>query len=597
MSPFKAFRAALLGVLSLAASGRAVPTYTNTLTRGCKAIPGDAAWPSLEKWNSLNETVGGRLVATKLLGSICHKIAEGTLSVGRYNETACDALQTAYDDLITHVDWSGEIVNPYWQGNTCSPWTSSDKECLLGHAVSYAVNISADGDIVGDIQAGMTFAKENNIRLVVKNTGHDFLGRSTGTGALSLWMHNLQGINHTDTFQSGNYSGPAVTLRSGTQGFQAYEYAHKNGYRIIGGECPTVGIAGGYTTGGGHSILSSKYGMAVDGVLEWEVVTPEGEHVWATPYGDHSDLYWALSGGGGSTWGVTLGFTTKIYNDDIVGAGNFSFSASGIPYEAYLDAVAATYAFLPNFTDAGNSILWYQFNTSFESSSITMPDKNSDEVAAAWAPLLQKLNNLGVNYTFETRTDPSYYQHADHDQGPLPYGNESLSLTAILNSRIVPRSLVSDISSADAKAFHVAIQNITTQYDGRYIWGCVSLSTSKWKNTYNSVLPAWRDSVAHCVVQTAWDRSKPYHEMIGIKEYTTRVVVPYMEKYTPGGHVYINELDPLYQGDWKKYGYGKNYNRLLSIKNKYDPDGLFWSHFSVGSDGHKTDSAGRLCKA
>lgn len=69
--------------------------------------------------------------------------------------------------------WPGEVVNPYWQGDTCSPWTSPDQECLIGQAASYAINISMEGDVVGDIQAGMKFAKKHNIRLIVKNTGHE----------------------------------------------------------------------------------------------------------------------------------------------------------------------------------------------------------------------------------------------------------------------------------------------------------------------------------------------------------------------------------------------------------------------------------------
>lgn len=51
----------------------------------------------------------------------------------------------------------------------------------------------------------------------------------------------------------------------------------------MGGTCPTVGIVGGYTQGGGHSILSSSYGVAADNVLEWEVVTVDGRHLTATP--------------------------------------------------------------------------------------------------------------------------------------------------------------------------------------------------------------------------------------------------------------------------------------------------------------------------
>ena len=58
----------------------------------------------------------------------------------------------------------------------------------------------------------------------------------------------------------------------------------------------TVGYAGGYIQGGGHSVLNSVYGMAADQVLEFEVITTSGKFVRASPL-ENADLFWALSGG------------------------------------------------------------------------------------------------------------------------------------------------------------------------------------------------------------------------------------------------------------------------------------------------------------
>lgn len=98
----QAFGLGLLGALSLAETGYASPTYGSNSTRGCKVIPGDAAWPSQNQWNALNETVGGRLVATQLLGSMCHKESRPKLlSIEGYNDTACENLKGDYDLLET----------------------------------------------------------------------------------------------------------------------------------------------------------------------------------------------------------------------------------------------------------------------------------------------------------------------------------------------------------------------------------------------------------------------------------------------------------------------------------------------------------------
>lgn len=58
-------------------------------------------------------------------------------------------------------------------------------------------------------------------------------------------------------------------------------------------QCPTVGVAGGYTLNGGHSALSTNFGLAADQTLSFDVVTAGGELVTACKT-ENSDLYWAL---------------------------------------------------------------------------------------------------------------------------------------------------------------------------------------------------------------------------------------------------------------------------------------------------------------
>lgn len=83
-------------------------------------------------------------------------------------------------------------------------------------------------------------------------TRSSYYGKSTGKGALSLWMHKLKDITFSN-YSSEAYTGPVVKLGAGVQAFEAYEAGRKAGLDIVGGECPTVGVAGGYTQGGGHS--------------------------------------------------------------------------------------------------------------------------------------------------------------------------------------------------------------------------------------------------------------------------------------------------------------------------------------------------------
>ena len=99
-----------------------------------------------------------------------------------------------------------------------------------------------------------------------------------------------------------------MKLGVGVQGFETYEVAGELGLQV-GGECSTIGIAGGYTQGDGHSALNSRYVLAVDQVLEWEVVTADGEVRTANP--KNKQLYWALSGGGGGTYGIVTAMAAR----------------------------------------------------------------------------------------------------------------------------------------------------------------------------------------------------------------------------------------------------------------------------------------------
>lgn len=112
----------------------------------------------------------------------------------------------------------------------------------------------------------MNFARNLNLRLVVKNTGHDFQGRSSGAGAVSVWTHHLKDLQFFETYTTSNYSGPAIKGGAGVQGTDLYEFANAHAMVAVGGECKTVGWGGGYIAGGGHSPLSPLYGMAADQV-------------------------------------------------------------------------------------------------------------------------------------------------------------------------------------------------------------------------------------------------------------------------------------------------------------------------------------------
>jgi len=116
--------------------------------------------------------------------------------------------------------------------------------------------------------------------LAIKASGHDYLGRSTAKSSLLIWTHKLQNINFTDNFVvAGDPKGSAVTVGSGVALNTLYGASKAAGKIFVGGTAATVVAAGGFIQGGGHSALSPTFGMAIDNLLELQVVLANGELV------------------------------------------------------------------------------------------------------------------------------------------------------------------------------------------------------------------------------------------------------------------------------------------------------------------------------
>lgn len=124
---------------------------------------------------------------------------------------------------------------PLFQGLTCLPpgFRNESTTCTLGGYASYSTEVTN----VAQIQLAVNFARNLNIRLVVKNTGHDFADKSIGAGALSLWTHKLNDLKFYPSYVYGSYNGPAFKLGAGVETADVYAAAEKNGVTAVGGEC------------------------------------------------------------------------------------------------------------------------------------------------------------------------------------------------------------------------------------------------------------------------------------------------------------------------------------------------------------------------
>jgi hypothetical protein len=357
----------------------------------CRCFPGDPCWPSESEWITFNETINGKLIATIPIASPCHDNA-----FTPFNAAQCAELQSTWYYPETHYSSSSSVMTEFFANLSCDPFTPRSAQCVLGTYIQYAV----DADSVDDYQKTIALVMQRNIRLVIRNTGHDYLGKSTGAGSLGLWTHHMKDISFFDYNSCGsNYTGKAMRVGAGVQSFEAIEAAHNEGLVVVVGNCQTVGLVGGYTQGGGHSLLSSTLGLSADQVLEWEVVTASGQHLIATPL-NNSDLYWALSGGGGGNYAAVLSMTVKAYPDFRVVAGaNLTFTVGKLSGDTFFGAVETWLQNLPTIVDAGASVLWTLADGFFQVAPVIAPGLTTAQLRSLLRPTLFKLNNSGIQYS------------------------------------------------------------------------------------------------------------------------------------------------------------------------------------------------------
>ncbi|GAQ11669.1 hypothetical protein ALT_8990 [Aspergillus lentulus] len=535
----------------------------------CRCLPSDSCWPSPASWAALNSTVGGRLVATVPIGSPCHDPT--------YDATACAALRDAWNLPQTHIESSSSIMQTYFANQSCDPFTAESKPCTLGNYVNYAVDVSSSNDVI----AAVNFARKNNIRFVIRNTGHDYFARSTGAGALSVWMHHFNDIQYRD-WSDAHYKGPAFKVGAGVMGFQVMEAAHAKGLVVVGGECPTVGLAGGYIQGGGHSALSTSYGLGADNALEFQVVTAAGKLVTANRT-TNPDLFWALSGGGAGNYGVVISATIKAHPDATVAGASVQFLSSKTTADNFYEAISEFHGLLPEMIDAGATVIYQVASSFFAINPVTAYNKTTDDVKALLAPFLKVLDSLSIPYAVAYTEYASYYEHYNKYMGPLPYGNLGVGEYQY-GGRLIPR----DVLDNNAAGFASVIRNITEH--GVIAVG-VGMNVSQPGDVSNAIFPAMRNAAVTMQIGTHWNETAPWSDMVADQYKMTNEYVPQLEAVTPGSGCYQNEAN-FRQPNWKDTFFGVNYSPLLKIKQKWDPNYFFYALKAVGSDYWTVDDSG-----
>ncbi len=549
-----------------------------------------AGWPAEGDWAALREQVGDRLVTV-----------ESPLAPCRADATS-DACSVVLENL----------KNPFW--NEDNPGVLQTNGWLDAWEIQVSPYAVA-AESAADIAAAVNFARDNGVRLAVKSTGHDYLGRSNAADSLLIWTHNMREVTFHPAFRTaGSNAGTspvtAMSVAAGARWLEVYKEASANGVYVQGGGCTSVGAGGGFALGGGFGSFSKRFGSGAGGVLEIEVVTADGQ-VRVINENQDSDLFWALRGGGGSTFGVVSRITYLAHPiPQTVGVLSGTITAAGD--DSFRDLLGRFVRFFP---DAINNPSWGEQIAVTPDNSLDLSmvwlDLTTEQARAVWDPFLSELQDDGIatvdldfgshqfrdlwNAEYWERTNPEMITldpRTDQPGGQFWWTSNQAEVSQFLNtylSRFIPLKMFVDTpDDLVATLFDASRLAKLGIHINKGLAGVPDEVVARERNT--SFNPACLDAAAQVIFDSAQAAAYPGvsgHEPdleAGRKAAAPAVkAISIIRDATPGAGTYAAEAD-YFEPEWQQAFWGSNYDRLLSIKRTVDPDNLFHVHHGVGSE-------------
>ena len=622
-------RKTFLKAIGSAAMLPALPRPLFASTTPHRRRPSDADWPTPSAWKRLNDAVDGNLIRVDF-----------PLNVLKSDPTGSAARELKKN-----------LKNPYYIGE--QPGLTETLGWLDAWSTKPSVYAVAARN-ANDIAQAVNFARENNLRLAVKGGGHSYQGNSNAPDSLLIWTRHMHEIEMHAAFIPQGCEGKiapqrAVTLGAGTIGAQAYDaVTTKGGMYVQGGGCLTVGLAG-LIQGGGFGSYSKHYGTAAGSLLEAEVVTADGLIRIANAC-TNADLFWALKGGGGGTFGVVSKLTVKLHElPEFFGIASFTVSATSD--DAYRRLIRRFVGFYRD----------HLFNHHWGEQARVRPDNTLEimmlahgldtaEMKSAWQPFLDWIGSSSGDYSIGfPRTiaalparhfwDAQWMSEHWPELGlPNPNGNPFIGALDWTLAHVIPNPAVAFDPRPGRE--RNAWWKGNTGEAGWYIWAYQSLwlpesllgdreqqhltdalfAASRHAGIelhFNKGLagappeaiaaardtatnPAVLDAFALVIVANAQDLTYPGipgHEpsVAEGRKAAARIeaCMSQLRAVAPDGGAYVSESN-YFEKDFQRAYWGSNYPRLAEIKRKYDSDGLFVVHNGVGSEEWSADGFTKL---
>lgn len=572
--------------LSPVASALAGGTGASMLPR---VRPGRRGWPMASQWEALGRRVNGRLIRPQ----------------SPFAPTASSAARAeAFEQL----------KNPYFLGDQPAlTQTSGWAGAWQSRPSAYAVVAES----AADVAAAVDFARKHRLRLVVKGGGHSYQGTSNAADSLLIWTRRMNRAELHDAFVPHGCAfapQPAVSLGAGCMWIDAYSAVTTHGGRYVqGGGCTTVGVAG-LVQSGGFGSFSKRWGTAASHLLEAEVVTADGRVRLANAC-TNPELFWALKGGGGGSFGVVTRITLRTHDlPETFGAvlGRIK-AADGAAYLALIAEAMRFYRralFNPHW---GEQMSLRNGDTL--GISMVFQGLTQEQAEATWAPFLAWVK-ARPEYTLvepprAIAMPARHFWDADffrahspglmvEDERPgaprhhMVWAGDREQVGWCLHayqSAWMPAALLDDSAlSRLAEALHRAAQAWDVElHFNKGLAGAPAdaISHAHDTATHPDALGAFALALVGAYGAPAFagmpaDASNgPAQVRRGVDGVSRSIAA--LRAVAPHAGSYVAESD-YFLDDWQRGFWGAHYPRLAAAKQQYDPEGLFTVHHGVGSE-------------
>ncbi|EDU48775.1 isoamyl alcohol oxidase [Pyrenophora tritici-repentis Pt-1C-BFP] len=509
----------------------------------------------------------------------------------------CQEVAKNYGDGVSRTKQYGSMEFLDWErcgrsqcalnsANTPEPVSGA---CSLGRLSAYYVDARSSNDI----SKILDFVRKHGIGISIKNTGHDYFGRSTAPNSLAIWTHNLKDTKFHKKFQPKGCDTRYKNIGeigAGIQAQEAWEAFEPHDMLVTVGAVASVGIAGGFGQAGGHGPLGPKYGLMVDQAVEFDVVTADGEQRTINECSD-PDLFWAMRGGGGGSYAVLTSYKFQLH--PAVPINVYSFQAhfeapeniteSSI-HRAILTGLASNQSHFGENGVAGFNFVLPDHVVFLQVMPSTDPDAIKN-VTAKFHDLLTHLPGLEITEN-EYHSFKKFSQWHEFTERPSVSRNGPVGLGFNGAGRFIPKDLFTTPNKIEqlVTAVVTAMQFSYSNHGGG---GAQLYATGPDNNPDNgktSVNPIWRESLWEVVMGQFWTTATSLEMRAQIQKTVSATIEPF-KALTPGGGCYLNEGDWT-EENWKETFFGTQYNKLLAIKQRYDPTGLFNCWKCVGWTGY-----------